>query len=149
MKVNAAKRCFYDGESVKSVSKELGCSTASLYNWRNKYVAVRCMVKTVFHNNRQCCGYRRIHGILKNSGIVISEKVIHRLMKEEVIVVKRKKARKYNSYKGEITRAVPNLVERNFHSNKPNKLLLTDITEFAIPAGKVYLSIPTITTSKL
>ena len=36
--------------------------------------------------------------------------------------------------------AVPNLVQRNFHADKPNQVWLTDITEFNIPAGKVYLS---------
>ena len=35
---------------------------------------------------------------------------------------------------------VPNLIKRNFHADKPNEKWLTDITEFAIPAGKVYLS---------
>jgi len=34
----AVKRCFYDGESVKSVSEELGCSTTGLYLWRDKYL---------------------------------------------------------------------------------------------------------------
>lgn len=48
--------------------------------------------------------------------------------------------RKYSSYKGEITPEVDNVVDRNFHSDKPNKKWLTDITEFAIPAEKVYLS---------
>ena len=60
-------------------------------------------------------------------------------MKEEVLIVKTRK-NKYNSYKGEITPAVPNEVDRNFHSDKPGELLLSDISEFAIPAGKVYLS---------
>jgi len=35
---------------------------------------------------------------------------------------------------------VPNRVERDFHSDGPYKLLLSDISEFSIPAGKVYLS---------
>ena len=35
---------------------------------------------------------------------------------------------------------MPNTVNRDFHSEKPNEKWLTDITEFAIPAGKVYLS---------
>ncbi len=61
-------------------------------------------------------------------------------MREEGLRVKIKKRKKYNSYRGEITPAVPNLVKRNFHSDKPEKLLLTDISEFALPAGKVYLS---------
>ena len=31
-------------------------------------------------------------------------------------------------------------MQRNFRSEKPDELLLSDINEFAIPAGKVYLS---------
>ena len=31
-------------------------------------------------------------------------------------------------------------MKRNFHADAPNTLWLTDITEFRIPAGKVYLS---------
>ena len=61
-------------------------------------------------------------------------------MKEEQLHVINVKMKKYCSYKGEISPAVPNLVQRKFHSDKPNKLWLTDITEFHIPAGKVYLS---------
>ena len=33
-----------------------------------------------------------------------------------------------------------NIINRDFHANKPNEKWLTDITEFNIPAGKVYLS---------
>lgn len=61
-------------------------------------------------------------------------------MQEENLVVYHKRRRKYSSYVGEISPAVPNIVIRNFHADKPNEKWLTDITEFAIPAGKVYLS---------
>ena len=61
-------------------------------------------------------------------------------MKEEQLVVKIKRTRKYNSYRGEVSPAVDNLINRNFFAPKPNEKWLTDITEFAIPAGKVYLS---------
>jgi len=61
-------------------------------------------------------------------------------MNEEGLVVKVKKHRKYSSYKGEITPAVPNKIDRDFHAEKPNQKWLTDITEFAITAGKIYLS---------
>ena len=33
-----------------------------------------------------------------------------------------------------------NVIERNFYADSPNTKWLTDITDFAIPAGKVYLS---------
>lgn len=48
--------------------------------------------------------------------------------------------RKYISYKDEISPEVENTINRNFHVEKPNVKWLTDITEFAVPAGKVYLS---------
>ena len=35
---------------------------------------------------------------------------------------------------------MPNVLKRNFHADKPNEKWLTDITEFSLPAGKVYLS---------
>ena len=76
----------------------------------------------------------------KSDGSRVLEKVIRYLMKDENLVVKIKKRRKYNSYKGEITPAVENVIERDFYADAPNTKWLTDITEFHIPAGKVYLS---------
>ena len=61
-------------------------------------------------------------------------------MLEDKLIVPNVKRRKYKSYKGEITPAVPNVIERDFHAEQPNMKWLTDITEFNIPAGKIYLS---------
>jgi transposase InsO family protein len=61
-------------------------------------------------------------------------------MKEEKLLVKISKRRKYSSYAGEITQAAPNYLKRNFKAARPNEKWLTDLTEFRIPAGKVYLS---------
>ena len=63
-----------------------------------------------------------------------------RIMAEDGLVVRVKSRRKYNSYQGEILPFVPNAVNRDFHAEKPNEKWLTDIAEFAILAGKVYLS---------
>ena len=41
---------------------------------------------------------------------------------------------------GEISPAPDNLVNRDFSASAPKEKWLTDITEFQIPAGKVYLS---------
>ena len=51
-----------------------------------------------------------------------------------------KSAKRYGSYKGELTKAPKNLVNRDFHAERPNMLWVTDLTEFSIPAGKAYLS---------
>ena len=94
----------------------------------------------IFKESKECYGYRRIHGMLQKENTTLSEKVIRRIMKEEHLEVGVKRRKKYNSYKGEISPAVPNVIQRNFRADKPNEKWLTDITEFAIPAGKIYLS---------
>lgn len=132
--------------SLPKLLKKLSLPKSSYYYQENvlssedKYGELRLRITELFHKNRDVYGYRRLHALLKREGTVISEKVIRRIMKEEGLSVKRRKRHKYNSYKGEITPAVENLVERNFHADKPNQKWLTDITEFSIKAGKVYLS---------
>lgn len=61
-------------------------------------------------------------------------------MKEEGLAVSSVKHKKYNSYRGEISKEVENIIDRKFHSETPNTKWLTHITEFALPAGNVYLS---------
>jgi len=106
----------------------------------DKYLQVSKQIKTIFYENYKCYGYRRIHGKLKKENCILSEKVIIRLMKKQYLTVKTKKKKKYSSYEGELTKAPTDLIKRNFHALKPNCKWLTDITEFSIPAGKIYLS---------
>ena len=47
---------------------------------------------------------------------------------------------KYKSYKGEIGKIAPNLINRNFETSKPFEKLATDVTEFNVCDDKVYLS---------
>ena len=106
----------------------------------DKYADLRITVKNIFDENNSRYGYRRIHAIIRKLGKIVSEKVIRRIMREESLIVPRKKKRKYKSYMGEISPAVDNIVARNFHADEPNAKWLTDLTEFHIPAGIVYLS---------
>ena len=97
-------------------------------------------IVAIFQENKQRYGYRRIKAILNRQGYILSEKVIRKIMRENGLVVKCRKAKKYCSYKGEISPEVPNVIQRNFKADKPNQKWLTDVTEFSIPAVKVYLS---------
>lgn len=106
----------------------------------DKYYKERQLIITIFNHNFCAYGYRRIHQALKNMGKKLSEKVVRRLMTEENLFVKFSRRKKYSSYAGEISPAHPNLLNRNFKARKPNEKWLTDITEFRIPAGKIYLS---------
>lgn len=106
----------------------------------DKYSNLRECMRNAFVSAEGRYGYRRIHAVLTRDGEVISEKVVRRIMREENLVVIGPRRRRYNAYKGEISPAVPNVIERDFHAAGPNMKWLTDLTEFHLPAGKVYLS---------
>lgn len=106
----------------------------------NKYEFLYSLIKEIFNENFMAYGYRRIHGIIVRKGIHISEKIIRRIMLELNLIIVRKRKQKYSSYLGEEMPSAPNLIERDFHADTPNKKWLTDITEFKIPTGKIYLS---------
>ena len=48
--------------------------------------------------------------------------------------------KKYRSYKGEVGKIAPNLLNRNFYAEKPNQKWATDVTEFSLFGQKLYLS---------
>lgn len=106
----------------------------------DKYADVRTAMTEIFERNYRCYGYRRIHACLSDRSMHISEKVVRRLMKQERLVAATSKRRRYGSYMGEISPAPDNLLNRDFSAGAPNEKWLTDITEFQIPAGRVYLS---------
>lgn len=106
----------------------------------DKYAELRINARKAFEDSSQRYGYRRLHAVLTMDGKTISEKVVRRIMSEEGLSVYHKRRYKYNSYKGEISPDVNNLLERDFHAERPNRKWLTDITEFSISSGKVYLS---------
>ena len=106
----------------------------------DKYADARQAMADIFERNYRCYGYRRIHASLSDQSVNISEKVVRRLMKQGCLVAATSKRRRYGSYMGEISPAPDNLLNRDFSAGAPNEKWLTDITEFQIPAGKVYLS---------
>jgi transposase InsO family protein/transposase-like protein len=106
----------------------------------DKYAEARQVMTDIFERNYRCYGYRRIHACLSDQSVNISEKVVRRLMKQQCLIAATSKRRRYGSYMGEISPAPDNLLNRDFSAGAPNEKWLTDITEFQIPAGKVYLS---------
>ncbi|WP_321889493.1 IS3 family transposase, partial [Burkholderia cenocepacia] len=106
----------------------------------DKYAEVRCTVAEIFEDNHRSYGYRRVQAALSRQRVFLSEKVVRRLMKQGGLHAARPKRRRYRSYIGEISPAPENIINRDFHADAPNEKWVTDISEFQIPAGKVYLS---------
>ena len=65
---------------------------------------------------------------------------MRRLMRQEGLAAATTRQRRYGSYRGEISPAPENIINRDFYATARNQKWLTDLTEFQIPAGKVYLS---------
>ena len=76
---------------------------------------------------------------MKNRGCCINHQTVQRLMKELKLECK-VRMKKYRSYKGEVGKIAPNLLERDFSTTAPNQKWVTDVTEFALFGEKIYLS---------
>ena len=129
---------------LNEILAELGMSRSSnqyqveAMSRPDKHAGLGKRISEIFAASDGRYGYRRIRLDLRIEGVRVSEKVVARLIRELDLVAKRGKKRRYS--KGEISDTPENLVKRNFHADAPNKLRLTDTTEFRIPAGKAYLS---------
>ncbi len=105
----------------------------------DKYSEIKEQITNIFHENRGRYGYRRITMEMKNRGYGINHKTVQQLMKELRLECK-VRMKKYHSYKGEVGKIAPNLLERDFNTTAPNQKWVTDVTEFALFGEKIYLS---------
>ena len=108
-------------------------------NKPDKYESVKEQITTIYHENKGRYGYRRITAELHNRNIHLNHKTVQRLMKQLSLVC-RVRMKKYRSYKGEIGKIAPNLLNRDFKAEKPNQKWVTDVTEFSLFGKKLYLS---------
>lgn len=90
-------------------------------------------------NCGQTYGYRRVHIWLERQGIHHNPKTILRIMQKYNLlsVVRRKKYRNYGNY----IHKYENLLNRNFHADRPNQKWVTDISYIHTKQGVLYLSI--------
>ncbi len=110
-------------------------------------------ISKIFNENKARYGYRRITLELKNKGYSVNHKKVKRLMKMLGLYGLTPKA-KYKSYKGDMNGTCKNLLldkevdeenhktkyVRNFFTTSINQKWTTDVSEFHIAAGKLYLS---------
>ena len=100
---------------------------------------VKNEINRIFHKNKGRYGYRRITLVLNRNGIAINHKTVSKLMKQMNISCKIR-AKKYKSYRGDVGKIAPNIVNRDFTATRANQKWVTDITEFSLHGKKVYLS---------
>ncbi len=129
------------------------------YYWKNridpdtKNSDLMDAITTIYTDNHKRYGYRRITLQLKNEGWTVNHKAVKRLMSKLNLYGITPRA-KYKSYKGDFNGTVENVLlykkvdtkkhqteyVRDFSTSSVNEKWTTDVSEFHIAAGKLYLS---------
>ena len=102
--------------------------------------ALKAEIQAIYDEHKGNYAYRRIYLELRNRCYLVNHKKIQRLMTAMGLKARIRRNRKYSSYKGEIGKKADNLINRQFQASKPYEKCYTDVTEFALQEGRLYLS---------
>ncbi|MEH7252890.1 IS3 family transposase [Neobacillus niacini] len=109
------------------------------FNQTDKYSKVKEAIKEIFHEHKGRYGYRRITKELSKRGFHHDPKTINRLM-NEIGIICLVHMKKFRSYKGNVGKIAPNVLNRDFCAEKMYEKWVTDVTEFHLFGEKRYLS---------
>ncbi len=101
------------------------------------------IIKEIFDDSKGTYGYRRIaDGLLQKYGVVMNGKKVLRIMKKYNLMAEYiRKSKKKNKNEKIEDNVKPNLLNRNFTTDAPNKVWDTDITYLIFKGSRTYLSI--------
>ena len=127
----------------------LSVSRSGFYEWLKRPVshrdlqdqALKTEIKTSHEDSHQTYGTRRIQSDLADLGKRISRQRIRRLMKEENIETKMKKAFKVTTDSRHNKPVADNLLNREFTQEAPDQVFVGDITYIQTLEGWLYLSV--------
>lgn len=84
-------------------------------------------------------GYRRVCIWLERHGQRVNHKAVLRIMNKYGLLAQIRRRRKYRQMRDQLHR-YPNLLNRDFNSERPNEKWVTDISYIKTPQGTLYLS---------
>lgn len=84
-------------------------------------------------------GYRRVCIWLERHGLRANHKAVLRIMNKYGLLAQIRRRRKYHQMSDQLHR-YPNLLNRDFNSERPNEKWVTDISYIKTPQGTLYLS---------
>ncbi|MBQ3248137.1 MAG: IS3 family transposase [Alistipes sp.] len=105
----------------------------------DKYADIRQRISKIFALHGKRYGYRRVYQQLRNEGYTLNHKTVQRLMQDMNLKSQIRRV-KYRSYRGEVGKTAPNILNRKFEATRPNQKWATDVTEFKVADRKAYLS---------
>ena len=97
------------------------------------------MIQKCQEQCRGTYGYRRVHIWLERQGVHKNPKTVLRVMRKYNLLASVRR-RKYIHY-GQTLHRYPNLLNRDFHADRPNQKWVTDISYIKTNQGTLYLSV--------
>jgi transposase InsO family protein len=127
----------------------LAVSESGFYAWRKCPTCRRKRedahltqkIRQVFEEHRGRYGSPRIHRDVYEQGFTCSRKRVARLMQAEELSARRKRRWVRTTKRDETHPVVPNLLDRDFHAEEPNRKWVADITYIPTKQGWLYLSV--------
>ena len=134
---------------IATMARVLGVSPSGYYAWRTRErsareasdVALSARVRAIHERSRGTYGAPRIHAELAAEGTPVSRKRVARVMREAGLAgVSRRKGPR-TTRRDPKARPAPDLVERRFEAEAPDRLWVADITYVPTAAGFLYLAV--------
>ena len=134
---------------IATMARVLGVSPSGYYAWRTRErsaheasdVALSARVRAIHERSRGTYGAPRIHAELAAEGTPVSRKRVARVMREAGLAgVSRRKGPR-TTRRDPQARPAPDLVERRFEAEAPDRLWVADITYVPTAAGFLYLAV--------
>ena len=98
-------------------------------------------IKDSHKNSRECYGSRRIQDDLRDDGDAVSKARVLRLMKQEGLCSRHVKKFKATTDSNHDFAISPNLLQREFTVNQPDRVYVSDITYIWTSQGWLYLAV--------
>jgi len=135
---------------VAMVCSLLGVSRSGFYAWRGRAPSqhaqqderLRVQVREAHEGSRRTYGSPRVHAELATKNIRVSRKRVARLMREQDLVARRRRRYKCTTMSDHDQPVAANLLDRQFHAERPNQRWVGDTTELLIGTGgaKLFLA---------
>jgi len=134
---------------ISTVCRTLGVSTSGYYAWLVRAPSARKQsdtilgdrVEVIHRRSRNTYGRPRIKAELKDEGVSISNDRLARLMNERQLQGASRRKGVRTTVRDRDARPAPDLVDRKFVADAPNKLWVADITYVPTYAGFLFLAV--------
>jgi putative transposase len=134
---------------ISTMCRTLGVSASGYYAWLIRPPSARARndvllgdrIEAIHRRSRNTYGRPRVKAELKDAGISVSNDRLGRLMNERNLEGASRRKRVRTTIRNRDARPAPDLVDRKFSADAPDKLWVADITYVPTYAGFLFLAV--------